>query len=66
MFLSAEQLLELTGYIQPAAQIRWLQKNGVRHFVRADGHPVVQPSALEPQIAGRRAEPKFEAIGRRH
>lgn len=66
MFLSPEQLLELTGYVQPAAQIRWLRRNGVRHFVRADGRPVVQPSALEPPRETRRSEPKFEALDRRH
>lgn len=39
MFLTAAQLEELTGYIQPAAQIRWLRKSGVAHYVRSDGKP---------------------------
>lgn len=46
-FLSPEELVELTGLVQPAAQVRWLVRNGLRHFVRADGRPVVTRHALE-------------------
>lgn len=41
MFLTDTQLQDLTGLRQGKAQIRWLQRNGVKHFVRADGRPVV-------------------------
>lgn len=47
LFLSADELAALTGLVQPAAQIRWLSRNGLRHFVRADGRPVVPRKALE-------------------
>jgi hypothetical protein len=47
MFLTEDQLQELTGYRQPKAQVTWLQKNGVRHYVRADGRPKVPTAAIE-------------------
>ncbi len=45
MFLTPEQLRELTGYQLAAYQIRWLQSRGVTHWVRADGKPVVPVGA---------------------
>jgi hypothetical protein len=48
MFLTVEQLKELTGYVQPRAQVQWLRKNGVHHYVRANGHPAVLISAISP------------------
>lgn len=64
VFLTPEQLQELTGYVQAAAQIRWLRKNGVQHYVRADGRPVVPLSALAPREAPAKARvgPHFDAI----
>lgn len=41
LYMSHDELQELTGLIQPAAQIRWLKANGVEHFVRVDGKPRV-------------------------
>ena len=64
IFLAPEQLEELTGYVQPAAQIRWLRTNGVQHYVRADGRPVVPLSALDSREppAKARVGPDFDAI----
>jgi hypothetical protein len=64
IFLTPEQLQELTGYVQPAAQIRWLRKSGIQHYVRADGHPAVPLAALDPRESPAKArfEPDFEAI----
>lgn len=66
MFLTDEQLRELTGRQRPAAQIRWLRANGLRHWVRADGHPVVPVSAVEgrEQAAPVRSQPNFAALRR--
>jgi len=48
MYLLTEAEIErLTGYKQKSAQVRWLQSNGVRHYVRADGRPNVPSSALD-------------------
>jgi hypothetical protein len=41
MFLTAEELLELTGLRRPSAQIRWLRSRQIRHYVNAVGHPVI-------------------------
>lgn len=66
LFLSAEQMVDLTGYHQPKAQVGWLQKNGVLHWVRADGHPRVPVSAITnpPDRVTGAAEftPNFEAL----
>ena len=63
MFLTAEQLEDLTGRKQPAAQIRWLRRNGVHHFVRADGHPRVLSDALRRRDTEEvRPGPDFAAL----
>lgn len=41
MFLTADELEHLTGYVQPAAQIRWLKSRRYRYEINAVGHPVV-------------------------
>ena len=62
LFLSAEDLRELTGYTQGAAQVRWLQKNGVPHTVRADGKPRVVPAALSPNQKPVARGPNYDAV----
>lgn len=46
MFLTAEELRELTGYKRASLQLGWLRKAGVRHYVRRDGRPVVMAADL--------------------
>ena len=41
MYMTPEQLHELSGLRQSAAQIRWLKTNRLQHWVRADGKPRV-------------------------
>lgn len=41
VFLLDAEVLDMTGLRQPAAQVRWLKRNNVSHFVRADGRPRV-------------------------
>lgn len=41
MFLTSEQLQEMTGYIRHASQIQWLTQNGYHFDVRSDGRPNV-------------------------
>lgn len=66
MFLTAEQLQDLTGYRLAAYQVKWLRKAGIRHFVRADGKPRVPVSAVQDATPGRRApvQPDFAALKR--
>ncbi len=47
MFLTPEEIRELTGYRSAARQIRWLTDNGVRHWVARTGRPVVPKSAID-------------------
>jgi hypothetical protein len=42
MFLTASDLLELTGYRRPSSQVRALRRMGIEHWVRPDGRPVVR------------------------
>ncbi len=71
MFLSANELQELTGYIRLSAQIRWLTQNGWHYAVDAAGRPRVALAEFNRHLVGtdggrrRRAEPDFAAIGRR-
>jgi hypothetical protein len=46
MLLTPDQLIALTGYRRPGKQVEALRRMGVRHFVRLDGRPVVDDSAL--------------------
>jgi hypothetical protein len=62
LFLSAEDLRELTGYSQGAAQIRWLRKNGIQHTVRVDGKPRVVPEALRPNQKPVPRQPNYDAL----
>lgn len=66
LFLTPEQLEDLTGLRQPAAQIRWLRANRITVYVRADGRPRVPVSELQrraqPTDAGAPSQPNFEAL----
>lgn len=46
MFLTKQEVLDLTGVHQKAAQRRWLRLNGFRYYTRADGSPVVPRSQV--------------------
>lgn len=61
--LTDDELQRLTGYKQKSAQVRWLQANGVRHYVRADGRPNVPASALDAP-KDTRVGPNLNAVRR--
>lgn len=57
MFLTADELRDLTGYVQQAAQARWLADNGYQFDLRSDGRPnVLRQQVVERQC--RRTESK--------
>jgi hypothetical protein len=67
VFLTADQLHELTGFRRPSAQIRWLRDNHWAFAVRADGKPSVAEREFEAQMCtGQKAaatdEPDFAAL----
>jgi hypothetical protein len=47
VFLTADELEQLTGYRRPGAQIRWLRSRAIRHYVNGAGHPVVARAWLD-------------------
>lgn len=55
MFLTAEELAELTERSQAAAQIRWLVSRGWRHEVGANGRPKVLRAEAERHLLGSKA-----------
>lgn len=50
MFLTREELRELTGLSRPSAQIRWLRANGFEVLRRADGVPLILRDALTTRM----------------
>ncbi len=49
MFLTPEDLYNLTGKKRAAAQQKVLNANGINYFIRADGFPSVLITNLENQ-----------------
>lgn len=69
MFLTAAELAELTGYVRPSAQVRWLRARHWRFELNAAGHPRVARAYLEKRMVAREgagavesASPDFGAI----
>lgn len=63
-FLTADELADLTGKKQPAAQRRVLDRNGIRYFVRGDNHLAVFRSHAEGIESDRPTGPNLEALNR--
>lgn len=61
MFLTAEELVTLTGYRKPSAQIRWLRAHRYRYDVNGVGHPVV----VREWIVGAKESTVFEPARQR-
>jgi hypothetical protein len=51
MFLTADELLTLTGYGIAAYQRRWLKRNGWKHEVARNGRPVVSRAYAEARLS---------------
>ena len=52
MFLSDEELRELSGYQKPSAQKRWLDAQSIAFLVGGDGHPKVLRSVVIARLGG--------------
>lgn len=52
MFLTQEQLQELTERVRPTAQIKWLKEHGYPFDVGAEGNPKVLASVVESRLGG--------------
>lgn len=70
MFLSQDDIKQLTGYKKAVCQIKWLRSNGIKHLVGCDGKPRVLASQIESVMGAnikpmkRRAEPNEDALSR--
>lgn len=50
MFLSAQDLAELTGYQLPAYQVRWLDRHGYAFELSKGGRPKVLRAYVEKRL----------------
>lgn len=67
MFLTTDELTELTGYKRPTSMIRWLKENQFGFTVAADGYPRVLSEHVQIRLThkpiARRAVPNFAVLG---
>jgi len=61
MFLSADELFELTCYHRNADQRRWLTARGWRFEQTANGRPIVARKHAEAMLCGEEAKREWEA-----
>lgn len=52
IILTRDELKDITGYVKPALQCRWLAQHGYYFDVRADGHPTVSRAHYESKHQG--------------
>jgi hypothetical protein len=72
VFLTAEELVQLTGRNRSDCQRRWLERNGWAHTVNLNGRPVVSRAYAEKRLGGGPAvigqativTPNFDALRR--
>jgi len=50
MFLTTNELAELTGYSRPSCQIRWLRQNGWPFAVGGDQRPKVLQAVVRVRL----------------
>ena len=64
MFLTPEQLKQLTGRRRKKLQVEWLRSRGFKFEIRCDGQPVVLESAVAERLGGVRkvAEPNWGGL----
>lgn len=65
LFLTSEEIIQLTGYRRPKKQIAWLEKHKVDYYVRADGYPSVPRDGLKPKLTPpQHFEPDWSGVAR--
>lgn len=68
MFLTEDEVKQLTGYSYAKYQVRWLMDNHIAFKLNSLGEPVVLRSVIESQMTGNKArakvapEPNFGAL----
>lgn len=60
MFLTKEELIQLTGYKQPSKQRGWLDQQGIQYYLTIDSRPVVPKDAFtQKQAQSKPIEPRW-------
>lgn len=65
MFLTPDDIADLTGRKQPKRQIAWLAQNAWKFAVGADGLPKVARSYAEERMGGKpeqKRRPRFDRL----
>jgi len=62
MFLTREELIDLTGYQRATYMISKLKEYGLRFFIAADGYPRVIRSDLESQKHTKKTTPNIQFL----
>lgn len=67
LFLTRNELIELTGYKRSGAQLRALRQMGIEHRIRPDGAILVLRSHIESLLGGHKPttaseEPDWSAL----
>ena len=52
IYLTKEELVEITGRAQPVSQYKWLRQNGFTVLIRADGQLLVSRAHFEIKMDG--------------
>lgn len=52
IFLTKEELRQLTGYARPMAQLRWIRDRGYLHEIDAKGRPVLMRDHVSVRLGG--------------
>lgn len=66
MFLSQEEVADMTGYTKPSAQVRWLEAEKFGFVVGGDGHPKVLREVVLSRLGSTKPNkkvPKLRLIG---
>lgn len=67
LFLTPDEVVELTGHKRADAQRRWLVDRGYRFEIRGDGKPVVMVEEVRGRLVGgarRTSGPDLRALER--
>ncbi len=71
LFLTPEELEQLTGRVRKGAQIEALRAMGIMHTIRPDGRPLVLRAHIEAMMGGKTesneeysVEPDWSALDR--
>ena len=58
IYLTIEELKEITGRVKASAQIKWFRSQGFTVLARADGRPLVSRNHFETMMGGQHYQSK--------